>query len=95
MLAIRGNLVKKNTNKVFVQFSTLAGPTVTVTPWWDLGLPDEDVVDLFYGDVLITSDGRWQFNTGVEIRINYFQSRLFNNYGFHTFYSFYNHFLKD
>jgi hypothetical protein len=91
MLAIRGNLTKKNTDKVYIQFSSLAGSTITVNPWWDLsylGFTNEDVVDLFYGDVFITSDGRWQFNTGVEIRINYFQSRLFNNYGFHTFYSF-------
>jgi hypothetical protein len=78
MLAIRGNLTQKNPQRVFIQFSPLAGPTITIDPFIGFG---PNSIDLFYNDAVLTADNRWQFKTGVEIRIKYFRPEfLFQPY---------------
>lgn len=81
MLAIRGNLNKKSQERAFIQFSVLAGPTVTVTPFFDLSLSDDEYIDFFYGKLTITSDARWQFETGIEIEMDYFNPSFYYGYG--------------
>lgn len=76
MLSIRGNLNQKNSSKVALQFASNGASVITVEPFliynW---ATDQEIVDFFYGDVEILAEG-WRFPTGVEIKMNYFDPKF-------------------